>query len=605
MSLLRALRTHAGASSARAFVLLLAMTLTESVGLLLLVPLLELVGVTASGGTAGALAAAVRGAFAALGIVPTLASVLGVYVGLVALRAVLEWAETSASAAAERDLVVGLRVRLHDALLHAAWPWIARRRASDLTHALTAECDRVGQASSQLLHLAADLLVGSVYLALALALSPVTTLAALLGGGLLLLGSRRLVSASRLAGDALTDHSQSLYALAGDHVAGAKAIRAYGAERLSAERFDDASRAVGAVHVSMLRGYAGTRAWMTLGGALVLAATVLLARGAAGMSAGGTLLLLFALARLVPRLSRAQELWQHLVAALPALETVERLTEDAARAREEARAREAEPAPVPARLPASPTVRLEEVSVSYPGAERPAMRSVGCEIPARRTTAVVGASGAGKSTLADAVLGLVRPSSGRVLLDDVTLDAQALSAWRARVGYVPQDGFLFHDTVAVNLRWARPDASDAELVEALRLAAAEEFVLALPAGLHTVVGDRGVLLSGGERQRLALARALLRRPDLLVLDEATSALDGENERRIQDAIAALHGRMTILVITHRLTTVRDADLIHVMDQGRIVESGTWDELLAGPHGRLRALCAAQGLLAPDSSPVPA
>lgn len=152
---------------------------------------------------------------------------------------------------------------------------------------------------------------------------------------------------------------------------------------------------------------------------------------------------------------------------------------------------------------------------------------------------------------------------------------------------------MFHDTVRANLLWACPDAAAPELEQVLELAAAGEFVSRLPDGLDTVIGDRGVLLSGGERQRLALARALLRRPQLLVLDEATNALDYENESRIQLAIERLRQHMTIVVITHRMNTVRGADAIHVLDGGTLVESGTWNGLLARAGGRFRQLYDAQ------------
>jgi ATP-binding cassette subfamily C protein len=160
---------------------------------------------------------------------------------------------------------------------------------------------------------------------------------------------------------------------------------------------------------------------------------------------------------------------------------------------------------------------------------------------------------------------------------------------------VPQETLLFHDSVRVNLLWANPAATEDDIWRALTSAAAADFVRALPKGLETVLGDRGVLISGGERQRLSLARALLRQPSLLILDEATSSLDSENEQRIQDAIERLHEQITIVVITHRLSTIRNADRIHVLDHGRVVESGTWRTLLATPDGRFRALCAAQGI----------
>jgi ABC-type multidrug transport system fused ATPase/permease subunit len=162
------------------------------------------------------------------------------------------------------------------------------------------------------------------------------------------------------------------------------------------------------------------------------------------------------------------------------------------------------------------------------------------------------------------------------------------AAWRQAVAYVPQADVVFNDTVRANLQWARPDADEAALWAALRLAVLEDVVKRLPHGLDSVLGDRGIFLSGGERQRLALARALLRQPEFLVLDEATSHLDGANERLIQHALDGLQHRVTMLVIAHRLETVRHADHIIVVEAGRILEQGSWEALVARPGGWLRA-----------------
>jgi ATP-binding cassette subfamily C protein len=230
----------------------------------------------------------------------------------------------------------------------------------------------------------------------------------------------------------------------------------------------------------------------------------------------------------------------------------------------------------------------------YPATDTNILRQIDLALPARQTIALVGPSGAGKSTLADIILGLLAPSEGQILLDNRPLDTAATRHWRQAVAYVPQDTFLFHDTVRANLLWAAPAATEADLWGSLQLAAAAEFVTALPEGLDTVLGDRGIRLSGGERQRLALARALLRKPALLLLDEATSALDSEHEQRIQTAIHQLHGELTIVLIAHRLSTVRYADQIVVMEQGQIVERGDWETLSANQAGRFYELLRAAG-----------
>ena len=187
----------------------------------------------------------------------------------------------------------------------------------------------------------------------------------------------------------------------------------------------------------------------------------------------------------------------------------------------------------------------------------------------------------GKSTLVDILLGLIEPGAGEVRIDGRRLAGSDLRRWRRSVAYVPQDPYLFHDTIGANLRWARPEATEAELWEALRLAAAADFVAALPEGLGTVAGDRGARLSGGERQRIVLARALLREHALLLLDEATGQLDAATEERIVAALRSLRGRTTIVAVAHRPALMEAADRIVVLESGRVAAAGDWRAL--GPR----------------------
>jgi ATP-binding cassette subfamily C protein len=226
-----------------------------------------------------------------------------------------------------------------------------------------------------------------------------------------------------------------------------------------------------------------------------------------------------------------------------------------------------------------------------------ALHHIDLRIPANRMTAIVGKSGAGKSTLIDILIGLVRPERGEVLLDGKPLEPDRAFALRRAVGYVAQDPFLFHATLRENLEIAAPHASEEQMWEALRFSASDEFVRNLPQGLDTVVGDRGVRLSGGERQRIVLARAILRKPSVLILDEATSALDSENEAHIQRALDSLKGSMTIIVIAHRLSTIRHADQVIVLDKGTIVQSGEYRQLSKDSAGMLGKLLEYQAVQA--------
>ncbi|NHC15357.1 ABC transporter ATP-binding protein [Motilibacter deserti] len=253
------------------------------------------------------------------------------------------------------------------------------------------------------------------------------------------------------------------------------------------------------------------------------------------------------------------------------------------------------------RLPAPVRGGLELRGVRFGYDDGPdVLRGVDLVVPAGETHAVVGSTGAGKSSLLRLVLRFSDPRAGQVLLDGVDVRDLTWESLRGAIGYVSQDVFLFHGTVRDNLAYGRPEASDAEVEQAARLAEAHGFISALPEGYATVVGERGLTLSGGQRQRIALARAILRDPALLVLDEATSAVDNETEAAIQRSLAVVTASRTALVVAHRLSTVRDAHRIWVLSEGRVAESGTHDELVAagGIYAQLWAVQTGSAVAGP-------
>jgi ABC-type multidrug transport system fused ATPase/permease subunit len=225
---------------------------------------------------------------------------------------------------------------------------------------------------------------------------------------------------------------------------------------------------------------------------------------------------------------------------------------------------------------------LRDLSFRYPDAEDFVLRGISLEIRENRTTAFVGSSGAGKSTLLDVVLGLLQPTEGQVVVGGRVI-VDDLAGWYAGLGVVPQDVFLLNDTLATNIAFGVPrDEIDRDRVhEVVRMAQLESLVGQLPEGLETVVGERGVRLSGGQRQRIGLARALYRRPRVLVLDEATSALDNVTEHEIAKTLGALQGTLTIVIVAHRLSTVRHADTLVFLKDGQVQTEGTFEEVRAG------------------------
>lgn len=227
----------------------------------------------------------------------------------------------------------------------------------------------------------------------------------------------------------------------------------------------------------------------------------------------------------------------------------------------------------------SKAITLSHVGLRYASDLDPALSDVSLVIPKGHTVALVGTSGAGKSSIADLLTGLYDPTEGKILIDDIDLAAIDIAMWQQRLGVVSQDTFLFNTTIANNIAFGTSDYNMAAIEEAAAKAQALKFIQALPDGFNTLIGERGYRLSGGQRQRLSLARAILRDPELMILDEATSALDSESEKLVQQAIDQFERKHTMLVIAHRLSTIMNADMICVMDKGRIIERGNHQQLL--------------------------
>jgi ATP-binding cassette, subfamily C, bacterial len=566
-------------------------SLTEGIGFALLLPTLQVAGLNLAGqGEAGRYAAMVSGVFTACGLQPSLILLLGVFVILVGARAQLGQTQMVSRYALQQNVEHHLRRRLYRAITEANWLFVCRTRSSDFAHALTSEIDRVGDATNIILQLAADLVIGILYLAIAFALSAGMTLLVLLSGALLAFAFRGRTRVIEAAGEEVSASTKSLYAATIEHLQSLKAAKAYGAERRNFAIFSELSAEMAAANLKGARQLAMASTWFELGTVVILAVVLLLSIRVLAVPPASILILLLLFARVMPRIMNGQYSYRSFVNSLPSFANLLDIEARCVAA--------AEPLPNPdQRLSFTRELTTDDVSLTYSDGREPAVSHLSLSVPAGKIVALVGPSGAGKSTIADILMGLMRPDAGAIKLDSRILDARSMRGWREQIGYVGADTFLFHDTIRANLKWARPDASEDQMLDALRQAAVYDFVAGLRDGLDTIVGDRGILVSQGERQRLAMARAFLRQPSILILDEATNSLDSENERRVLDALERRRGALTVVLIAHRLSTIRWADLIYVVEGGTVVESGDWSSLSGRHGGRFRAFCEAQSLIA--------
>ncbi|MEX2535100.1 MAG: ABC transporter ATP-binding protein [Trueperaceae bacterium] len=588
MRLLASLLSQATWQVAWVVLMTLGITLTSGIGLLMLVPLLQVAGLEVGEGSVGRLAQVAATGLGRLGLTPNVPIIIGLYLVVVSAGALLHRAHSIRTALLYQNYVMHLRRELYAAITHSRWVFFVGQKNSKFVHMLTQELERVGSAVSTLIGLIVKAILASIYLALAVVLSPLTTLLVLVCGGVLSLLLARKTQLGRAKGEAVSLAYEAMFGAISEHLDGMRISKSHGTEEHHLSRFHERTARSARSLTEVVRNQADVSFWLETGSALILAIIFYLALEVLTLPLAGILMLLYLFARLVPMVMGLQRQLHRLLDLLPAFDRVE-----AFMARLEAHS---EPnVAIGEPLPLEREIRLDGVLFDYRSSpDTPVIEDLDLTIPAGRTTAIVGPSGAGKSTVADLLVGLVTPMKGRILIDGAELEGSRTLAWRRQIGYVNQDTFLFHTTIRENLLLVAPEASEDELQEAISAASAD-FVRGLPDGLDTMVGDRGVRLSGGERQRIALARAILRRPALLILDEATSALDAENESAIQRAIERMGGERTILVIAHRLASVRCADIIHVMEEGRIVESGSWDALLRQEDGRFRNLCIAQGL----------
>jgi ATP-binding cassette, subfamily B, bacterial MsbA len=491
------------------------------------------------------------------------------------LRAIFNYLSGVYVRKAEVSLTSQLYKRTFEQLQAVSLRFFGKVRAGDLLNTMTTEVNQLQAAIGQLGFVMSKGSVVVVYAVVALWISWPLTVTALLLFSLTAVGLSTLNKKIREASFPVSAARGRLTSITSEFISGIRTVQAFATQDFERRRFYKAcdNYVDAAIEVTkqtnIVRPLAEAIGSTILIGMIIVGMAVLVSNNT--LEVASLLTFLFILFRMVPAIQELNGVAANLSAMQGSISKIQDLLRSDNKPYLQNGYR-----PFPGLQRA---IELISVDFGYDPTV-PILRDITLIIEKGQTVALVGASGAGKSTLADLVARFYDPTQGQILLDGTNLQEFDINTVRRRMAIVSQETFIFNASVRDNIAYGSEHMGDAEILEAARLANAEEFILAMPEGFDTVLGDRGVRLSGGQRQRIAIARALLRNPEILILDEATSALDSVSERLIQQSLEQLSVGRTVIAIAHRLSTIMNADKVVVLDQGRVVEQGTPTELLA-------------------------
>jgi ATP-binding cassette subfamily C protein len=541
--------------SALVMIALLAAGIAEGLSLTALLPLLSVAVGDASSSETGR---TVVQAMQRIGIEPTISTMLLIIVigmitkSLILLLANRQVGYTVAHVASK------LRQELIEALLASRWQYYLRQPAGSLANSVATEAYRAAQGFEHAANVMALSIQVLVYSTVALFISWEVTLASLVLGAAMLLVLQNLVRAAGKAGDKQTYLLRHLMSYLSDVLASVKSLKAMARDNVADAILRDETKQLEKATRREVMSREALLAMQEPMLATLIAGGLYLALVVWQLSLASVMVMVFLLTRVQSLLNKAQRRYQSLVVQESAYWALRQAIKDAQDAAERI---------VGTQQPTlQQGISLRHISFNYD--KKSIFQDMSIEIPVNSFTSITGPSGAGKSTLLDLLCGLAEPQSGEILIDGISLHEIDLHHWRRMIGYVSQDTILLHDTILSNILIGAPDLTQADAEQALRQAGAWDFVCGLPAGLLTVVGERGGLLSGGQRQRIAIARALAHRPLFLLLDEPTSALDPDSEKIICETLQRLAQSLTIIAVSHQPAVINAADRIFTLSKGK-------------------------------------
>lgn len=474
-----------------------------------------------------------------------------------------------------------LKELMYKYLLYTKWEFYLKAKKSYVINSLTKDMDRVSMGLKLFMQLAANSIYTIIQVAIAFWLSPGISVIVIVCGGGLALFSWRFVKQSQTLGKETTYLSREYLAGVTDNLNAIKDIKTNMLETSRLAWMKKVNHKILNEQVRFVTIQTNSQLSYKTMMALILSGFVLFTVYLIPTEPERLILVILIFGRLWPRFVTIQANLQQLALMIPAYKVVLGLQQEVRTYTEKENDHNGK------MFRLEKAIEFRHVFFRYNTQnEAYTLEDISFQIPTNQTTAIIGHSGAGKSTLLDLLMGLSIPERGEIFLDHFTLKNNELSILRRKTGFVPQDPFLFNASIRENLLIMAPNATNEEIWDALEFASMKELIRSLPDGLNTIIGDRGVRLSGGERQRLVLARAILRKPSILILDEATSALDTETEANIQKALEKLKGKMTIIVIAHRLSTISHSDQVIVLEKGRVIQQGNYSRLALEKEGML-------------------
>ncbi len=563
--------------------LMLGSSLMSGVGIISLLPLLVCSGFIAEETDHGHISSFLN-FFPAYTFHFSLIVLLIIFVGMISLSSILEYFKTCESARFQHGFQQALQNRLNQSLANVDWAYFLTQRRNHAHHMIVSGIPSIGLLTYTFFLVMSDSVFSISFLGISLFISPTLTLAAcgICIGILCILPLRKFIS----KGNRQFDLDQSIQEEASHFLDGIKLSKSCNQSTHYLHRFAMLTQQYHDYNLLFVRLQSRAKSAFLMMSSIIFSTLFFMGASLLHLPIIHLLGFLLIFSRLAPRFQSLYHSASRLLHLLPwYARAIDMMTEFEAHC---------DVAVLAQPISLTDVIEFRDVSFSYTYQE--ALYRINCQFKANTTTAIVGMSGAGKSTMADLLLGLLSPTHGQIMVDGCHLDSNTIYSFRECVGYVPQESHLFHDTIRNNLIWAAPTATDDMVWDALRQAALDQVIDTLPQKLDTLIGDRGIRLSGGERQRLALARALLRHPQILILDEATSSLDYHHEELIYRTLRHLHGKLTLIVIAHRLTTIQNADHVLVLSQGKLIESGSASQLSGDPTSAFSLLFSKQGHL---------